>query len=144
MEAQNYKNHSRIVPMYHYVLAFILTACIVAAVWNMYRAWEHHSGRLAAVSIFGLCIASVIIGWYARIFAIVAQDRAIRAEENLRHFVLDGKLMDPKLTIQQVIALRFAADTEFLILSEKAATENMKPSDIKRAIVNWRPDNHRV
>ncbi len=42
------------------------------------------------------------------------------------------------------MALRFAEDTEFLILAEKAANENMKPNEIKKSIINWRADNHRV
>ena len=71
-------------------------------------------------------------------FAMGAQDRAIRAEENLRHFALTGKLLDKRLRKSQVIALRFADDTEFVLLAEKAANENMKPDDIKKAIVNWR------
>ncbi len=144
MSEQNYKNHSRMVPLYHYVLSIILLACLVCAVWNIYRAYEHHSGRLVAATILGLCIAAFIIEWYARTFAVVAQDRAIRSEENLRHFALTGKLLDSRLTMSQVIALRFAEDTEFLLLSEKAAKENMKASEIKKAIVNWRADNHRV
>ncbi len=144
MQEQNYKNHSRIVPLYHYVLSLILFACLVCSVWNIYRAYERHSGRLVAATIFGLCIAALLLEWYARTFAVVAQDRAIRAEENLRHFALTGKLLDKKLTMSQVIALRFAEDTEFLLLSERAANENMKAGEIKKAVINWRADNHRV
>ncbi len=144
MPEQNYKNHSRMVPLYHYGLSIILFACLVCSVWNAYRAYEHHSGRLVAATLFGLCIASLLIEWYVRAFPIAAQDRAIRAEENLRHFALTGKLLDPRLTMPQVVALRFAEDTEFVLLSEKAANENMKSDEIKKAIVNWRADHHRV
>lgn len=144
MQEQNYKNHSRVVPLYHYVLSLILVLCLAGAIWNMYRAYEHHSGRLIAAILLGFCIALFIIEWYARAFAIVAQDRGIRAEENLRHFALTGKLLESNLTTQQIIALRFAEDTEFLLLAEKAAKENMKPGEIKRSIINWRADNHRV
>lgn len=144
MQEQNYKNHPRVVPLFHYGLSLILLACLVCSIWNAYRAYEHHSGRLVAGIVFGLCIAALLIEWYARAFAVGAQDRAIRAEENLRHFALTGKLLDNRLTMSQVIALRFAEDTEFLLLSEKAANENMKSSDIKKAVVNWRADNHRI
>ena len=67
-----------------------------------------------------------MIFWYAREFAVGAQDRAILAQENLRHLALTGKLLDKRLRKSQVIALRFADDTEFLLLAEKAANENMK------------------
>ncbi len=144
MQAQSYKQHARYVPMWHFVLSFIMIACLAGSVWNLVRANEHHSGRLVGAIILGLSIGGLIIFWYARGFAIAAQDRAIRAEENLRHFALTGKLLDSRLTMSQIIALRFAADTEFLLLAEKAAKENMKARDIKIAIVNWRPDNHRA
>jgi hypothetical protein len=81
---------------------------------------------------------------YARVFPLKAQDRAIRAEENLRHFVLTGKLLDPRLEVKQIIALRFAPDDEFAGLARKAADSNMPPADIKRAIKNWKADDYRV
>jgi hypothetical protein len=144
MQAQSYKQHARYVPMWHFVLSFIMIACLAGSIWNLIRANEHHSGRLVGAIILGLSIGGLIIFWYARGFSIAAQDRAIRAEENLRHFALTGKLLDSRLTMSQIIALRFAADTEFLLLAEKAANENMKPNDIKMAIVNWRADNYRA
>jgi hypothetical protein len=144
MQAQSYKQHARYVPVWHFVLSFVVIACLAGSVWNLFRANEHHSGRLVGAIILGLSIGGLIIFWYARGFAIAAQDRAIRAEENLRHFALTGKLLDSRLTMSQIIALRFAADTEFLLLAEKAANENMKPNDIKMAIVNWRADHYRA
>jgi Family of unknown function (DUF6526) len=144
MQVQSYQKHSRYVPMWHFVLSLILIACLVCSIWNMVRAMDHHSGRLVGIAILGLSIGSIIIFWYARAFPIAAQDRAIRAEENIRHFALTGKLLDQRLTMSQVIALRFAADTEFVLLAEKAASENMPAKDIKKAIINWRADNHRA
>jgi hypothetical protein len=43
-----------------------------------------------------------------------------------------------------VIALRFAGDEEYPDLSERAIQENMKPSDIKKAVQQWRADHYRV
>jgi len=144
MQAQSYQQHARYIPLWHFVFSALLTACLAVSIWNLARAIEHHSGRLVALTLLGLSTGGLIIFWYARRFALVAQDRAIRAEENLRHFALTGKLFDSTLTISQIIALRFAADTEFVLLSERAAKENMKSRDIKKAIINWRADNHRV
>lgn len=79
-----------------------------------------------------------------RTFALKAQDRAIRAEENLRHYVMTGKLHDKSLSIQQIIALRFASDEEFVALSERAAKEKMSNRDIKKAVKNWKADYHRA
>ena len=80
----------------------------------------------------------------ARIFALKAQDRAIRAEENLRHFALTGQLLDPRLSIRQVIGLRFASDGEFVALAKRAAEEKLSPNAIKQAVKDWRADLYRV
>jgi hypothetical protein len=73
-----------------------------------------------------------------------AQDRAIRAEENLRHYVLTGKLLPTSLTVGQIVALRFAPDAEFPALVNKAATENLPGKAIKASIQNWKADFYRV
>ena len=79
-----------------------------------------------------------------RSFPLKAQDRAIRAEENLRHFVLTGKLLDKNLTMSQIIALRFADNDEFVDLVQKASANNMSNKDIKQTIQTWRADHDRV
>jgi hypothetical protein len=81
---------------------------------------------------------------FSRMFSLKAQDRAIRAEENLRHYVLTGKLLDPRLSVGQIVALRFAADQEFAALAARAAQESMPPDAIKRAVQHWRGDTYRV
>jgi hypothetical protein len=91
-----------------------------------------------------LCLALFILSFLARIFAMKAQDRAIRAEENLRHFVLTGKLLDPRLSVRQIIGLRFAPDEEFVALARRAVEENLSETDIKKAVKNWKADTYRV
>ncbi len=144
MQTQNYKSHSKYVPMYHFVLLILIIAILGGAVWNFYRAYDHRSGRLAAALIFALGFVAIFFYIYARDFALKAQDRAIRAEENFRHFILTGKPLDSRLRMGQIIALRFASDAELPSLAQKAADENIKGNDIKKAIQNWRADHHRV
>ena len=144
MEVQNFKNHRRLVPGYHYFLAIILLLCFVFALWNGWRAYEHHSGRLVAAIILGLTVACFLLTAFVRLFALKAQDKAILAQENIRYFALTGKLLPPILTHSQVAALRFAGDTEFPLLVEKTMINHMGSNDIKKEIVNWRADNHRV
>lgn len=144
MPIQNYKNHTRIEPLHHYLLFGVLIVCLALSIWNFTRAFNHYSGRLGAAAITGLTIGLIITAYLTRKFSLIAQDRAIRAEETLRYFVLNGKLPDSRLTIQKLIALRFAADTEFSLLADRAAKENMSPTDIKKAIINWRADEYRV
>jgi hypothetical protein len=90
------------------------------------------------------CCDFWLLYWYIRSFPLKAQDRAIRAEENLRHYVLTGKLLDSRLRISQVIALRFASDDEFVALAKKAAEEGLNNDAIKREIRTWRADHHRA
>ena len=70
--------------------------------------------------------------------------RAIRAEENFRHFVLTGKPFDKELRMGQIIALRFASDEEFVALAKRAVDEKMSQKQIKEAVQNWRADHNRV
>ena len=85
-----------------------------------------------------------IVWWYSRAFALRAQDRAIRAEENFRHFLATGKPLDGRLRMGQVVALRFAGDDEFVALAQRAAEEKMSAREIKQAIKNWRADYNRA
>lgn len=62
----------------------------------------------------------LLIFFYLRIFALKAQDRAIRAEEKLRYFILTGKTLSNIITTRQIVALRFALDEELVGLAEKA------------------------
>jgi hypothetical protein len=89
-------------------------------------------------------ICLLLLFFIARLFPLKAQDRAIRAEENLRHYVMTGKLLDPKLTIRQIIGLRFASDQEFVELAGRAVEENLSEDAIKKAVKNWRADTYRV
>ncbi len=144
MANQNIKNHSRIVPVYHYLLYTVVIACFLGALWRVYISYMQHSGRLMSAVVLGLCYSVLLLTWYARSFALMAQDRAIRAEESLRHLSLTGKMLPVGLSMRQIIALRFAEDTEFVLLAEKAAKENMKATEIKKSIINWKEDNYRV
>ena len=80
----------------------------------------------------------------ARVYALKAQDRAIRAEEKLRYFILANKMLSSQLKMSQIIALRFASDEEFLSLTERTIAESLSPKEIKMAIKNWKADYNRV
>lgn len=93
----------------------------------------------------------LLVGWIllsmlfrSRGFALKAQDRAIRAEEGLRYFILTGKPIDAGLSLSQIIALRFASDEELPALAQRAALEGLSNKEIKGQIKRWRSDWHRV
>jgi hypothetical protein len=144
LETQNYANHRRFVPLFHFVLFGLIALTFIGSVVNLYHSLGDHQRIYSASLIVVIMICLLLLFFFCRIFALKAQDRAIRAEENFRHYVFTGKLLDPKLTIRQIIGLRFASDREFVALAQKAAAENLSEDAIKKAIKNWRADTYRV
>jgi len=144
MPDQNYSNHRRTVPMFHYVLLPVLLLTIIGSIVNLVESWGKHERIYSASLIVVLSVCGLLTALFARMFAVKAQDRAIRAEENLRHFAMTGKLLDARLTVQQIVGLRFASDGEFVALAQRAAVESLSQDAIKRAVKTWRPDTYRV
>lgn len=140
---QNYAHHARYVTGYHYVLFALLFLTFIGSFVNLIKTFGTPNLYNASLIVV-ILVMLTLVGWYARGFALRAQDRAIRAEENLRHFAMTGKLLDSRLRMGQIIALRFASDDEFVALARQAAETNMKPDDIKKAVKNWRADLYRA
>lgn len=141
--AQTFANHARIVPLYHLVLGTILLVNVMmTGVALVRRPSADHSVT------FALAIALLIFFWYARAFALRAQDRVIRLEMRLRlerllpaaQFARFGEL-----TLSQVVALRFAGDAELPgLVAEVLAGRLVKGDEIKRRIQDWQGDDLRV
>ena len=144
MDTQNYANHRQNVPAFHFVLMPVLLLTVIGSIVNLVKSWGDHERMYSASLLVVLSICMLLLAFLARIFALKAQDRAIRAEENLRHFAMTGKLLDARLKIRQVIALRFAPDAEFVALAARAAAEDLAPAAIKQSVKNWRADTYRV
>ena len=143
MPTQNYANHTQIVPGFFATLLLLLVTVIGAGV-NTYQSIGDRERIYSASLLLALSLLSLVGIAYGRTFALKAQDRAIRAEENLRHFAITGKLLDPRLRPLQIVALRFASDEEFVDLARKSAEQGTAPKDIKQGIRNWRVDHYRV
>lgn len=139
-EPQTYANHKKFVPLYHFILTPLSIIIFIASIVHTIREAFSYSSLL----IFGcsLCIAILVV--LVRVFATKLQDRMILKEENLRHIHLTGKPLDARLTLQQIIALRFAEDDTFPQLCKKAADTGMEPGKIKQSITHWRADHYRV
>ncbi len=142
MKEQNFKNHSRLLAGWHGLTLLAILALLIGSIVNL--CTSAHENVYSASLIVLISVLFVLFFIYARSFALKAQDRAIRAEENLRHFALTGKLLPSNLKIGQVIALRFASDNEFVALAERAAKDGMTSKEIKQAIQQWRADHYRV
>lgn len=140
MTEQNFKNHVRFVPLYHF---FVLPMLIINFGWSIYR-W-----KLAAFSIDGLesvlTAAALLFGvLYGRLFALSVQDRVIRLEERLRYERLlpeELRWRADELTVSQFVSLRFAGDEELPQLMRKVLDDKLiQRKAIKQLIKNWRPD----
>ena len=141
---QSYKNHAQIVFLYHRVLTLVLLLILIGSIVNLNKSWGDSTRFYSASLIVALTIATTLLFIFVRTFPLKAQDRAIRAEEQLRHYVLTGKLLDSRLTMRQIVALRFASDAEFAALAQRAAEQSLSADAIKRDVKQWRADTYRV
>jgi hypothetical protein len=142
MQKQNLKNHSQIVWSYYlYTGVPILILIVLAIIYFIREGFSFHYPSMMFL-LTGWIFLTML--FRARGFALKAQDRAIRAEEGLRYFILTGKRLNPSLSIKQIVALRFASDQELQALVEKTIGENLGNKEIKQQIKNWRADEYRV
>lgn len=144
MKQQNLQNHSRIDPAFHFVLLLATLLLIIFAIINFVQVFTQDKDWMQAVLFLLVAVFATVTFMLVRSYATKVQDRAIRAEENFRHYVLTSKPLDSRLNIRQIIALRFASDEEFPQLAAKAASGSLKPDEIKGRIKNWKADFHRV
>ncbi len=142
MKQQNYKNHSKFVVGYHVVTLLAILAFLGGSIRNILKSSEDNLYSASLLLLLGFIL--LFMFFFIRSFALRAQDRAIRAEEKLRYFILTGKTVSNKLTTRQFVGLRFASDEEFPALADKAAMEDLAENDIKKAIINWKTDEYRV
>ena len=140
MKQQNFKNHTQIVYSYYLFTGVPILVLIGIAISKIFNTDSRELGLI--LLLIGWILLSML--FRSRGFALKAQDRAIRAEESLRYFVLTGKPLDKRITLSQIIALRFATDEELPALAQRAAEERLSNKEIKRQIKAWRSDWHRV
>lgn len=140
---QNYDNHRKFVPAFHYVALPILLINLIFSGYLLVTSFSVSSAITLLVAV-----ALIIVGLSARLFALGAQDRVIRLEERLRlHDLLspDQQGSIEKLTTAQFIGLRFASDGELADLVAAVIAEEIEDRDeIKKRVKNWRADRQQV
>jgi hypothetical protein len=144
-EPQNFKNHTRFDPPWHFFIAPMLLLNVILAIVAIVRHWPDHHNLFIWWLI--MAIVGLMAVGKARAHSMVAQDRIIRLEEKLRFAALlppDLLARSQALTVRQIIGLRFASDDELPGLVKRALDENLSEKQIKQAINNWRPDYLRV
>jgi hypothetical protein len=144
MTEQNFANHGKTVPVFHF---FAIPVFVINFVWSLFRLWHL---RISFAGIFGVILAAAlaVLVFEARLFALAVQDRVIRLEERLRYAQVlpaDLQARAGELTIDQIVALRFACDAELPALTRKVLDEKLaQRKAIKRLIKTWRPDYQRA
>ncbi|MGD0544499.1 MAG: DUF6526 family protein [Candidatus Acidiferrales bacterium] len=137
--AQNFENHAKIVPAFHY---FILPVLAINFVQSIFRVAHHFSGD-TVISVL-LAVALILLALYARMFALTVQDRVIRLEMQLRLRNLlppDQHRCITDFTVGQLVALRFASDAELPGLARKVLDEKVNDrKTIKKMIQSWQTD----
>jgi hypothetical protein len=139
---QNLKNHGRTDPLYHIVLLLVLVANVVFSVFHL----MHHQ-NISSAWFLVLSLVVFILFIKLRTYPLKVQDRVIRLEERLRLQALAPIEWHPqiyRLTEEQLIGLRFAADDEVVALAKRAIEENLSRKQIKEGVKNWRADNWRI
>jgi cell division protein FtsL len=140
MAEQNFSNHVRMVPGFHY---FVMPVMALNFGWSIYR-WKVAAFSLDAFISVLTAAALIMLMFYARLFALKVQDRVIRLEERMRLEKLLPDDLKPRIgefTSGQLVAMRFACDAELPALARKVLADNIKEGKaIKQMVQNWRPD----
>jgi hypothetical protein len=138
-EPQTLKNHAKFDPKFHFFLAPVSIAILITTIVQLVQYPGWHTGAHVVVGIWFVVAAFTI-----RTYSLKVQDRVIRLEERLRLKELLPASIVGQLSIDQLIALRFASDGEVADLAQKALTGNWNRKQIKEAIKNWKADYWRV
>ncbi|SPE18980.1 conserved hypothetical protein [Candidatus Sulfotelmatomonas gaucii] len=139
---QSFKSHGRFDPLYHFFLTWIFLANVVIAI-----VYAVHHLCFYSVWVVVMSIAAFLLLFKLRTYPLKVQDRVIRLEERLRLQALapeEWHTQIYRLTEDQLIGLRFAADDEVVELAKQALEHNLNRKQIKQRIKDWRPDYWRV
>jgi hypothetical protein len=146
---QNYANHTRLDPPFHFFLAPVFILGLILSLIHFFYHLRESDMRdnIHSFLLILLAVAMITLLLKVRLYSLKVQDRIIRLEERLRLTQLLSEPLRsriPELTEDQLIGLRFASDAEVPKLVERALNEKLKRKDIKKSIQNWRPDYWRV
>jgi hypothetical protein len=142
-KTQSAASHTRWFPLFHFIASPIVLLNFIIAIRH---AW-YVGGRFAwwnVVFAFGV-MAGVFA---ARTMALTVQDRLIRLEMRLRLRELLPAAQQAdilKLTVRQMVALRFAGDAELPSLVQRVLSGELRGDKaIKGAITDWQADWQRA
>jgi hypothetical protein len=140
MPEQNFANHVKLVPTFHFFVIPVLTLNFVWSIFKLVHTWFRWDALIGVLTAAAL----VVLAFRARLFALSVQDRVIRLEERMRFERLlpeDLKARIAEFQPGQLVALRFACDAELPALARKVLNDNLTDRKaIKKMVQTWRPD----
>jgi Family of unknown function (DUF6526) len=140
MAEQNYSNHVKFVPTYHFFVLPVFVLNVVQSIISMVRLGLTWNGAVH----FLTALALLVFAFNARVFALTVQDRVIRLEERLRFARLLPDDLKPRIeefTPGQLVALRYASDEELPGLAHKVLNDKVTDVNaIKKMVQHWRAD----
>jgi hypothetical protein len=140
---QTYQNHTRYLPVFHFVVLPLLLAYFIGTI---YVAVTTRS--LLAHLDMVLAVALILLALSARMMAVTVQNRVIRLEERLRMRALLPADLQPRIvefTMPQLVALRFAGDEELPALAREVLEKHIEDRNvIKQKVTRWRADDLRA
>ena len=141
---QNYTNHIQFYPAHHFVFYPLATLLLIISIGFIFLKEDKLLWSFIAMVIALIVWVSFMLRQH---YSLLLQNRIIRLEMRYRYFVLTNErfeLIENKLRDSQLFALRFASDDELPGLVKRTLEENLSSRRIKRSILNWIPDHHRV
>jgi len=144
-QPQNYENHGRLHPLFHFFLLPVTLLNIAASITYCVHHYAQHQHMAPWYIVMSVTL--FMLTGTARGYALKVQDRIIRLEEKVRiaSLVSPSELVElESLTRKQYVALRFASNPELPELARRAVRENLSQKQIKQAIVAWRADHDRI
>jgi hypothetical protein len=138
-ETQNFQNHAKFVPPFHFVVLPILLINFGASIVHVVRVFS-----VGSVISLLLAVALLLLAFSARIMALTVQDRVIRLEMRLRMLQVLPADLRPRIgefTVSQLVSLRFASDAELPELARKVLQDKItNRKAIKQLVRDWQPD----
>ena len=145
MKIQDYNNHKFYYFPHHFVFYSLLGILLFLSASQIFMSngqallWTVITALIAMIFFLALMLRQH--------YALGNQNRTVRLEMRFRYYVLTHQrfeLLEDKLSLSQVFALRFAPDEELPALVDRAVKERLTGDQIKKAIKNWLPDTMRV
>ena len=144
MKKQSYSNHRQLKWVFQGILPILILASLVGSLINITHSLDNNSDLFDACLVICINLVFCFIYYFLWTQPLRLQDRLIRAEENFRFYIITGKPLDSRLHMSQIIALRFAPDSELADLAKEAIEKHLTGPEIKKLINRWRGDYHRI